>query len=182
VSKGEAVLADHQVGRVGHTGNSTAPHLHFQLMDRADPSRRKASRAPLRHTSCTAGDAGCLSSAASPSGYSAFAPSPRSSPRPWPPGTFTNPGAPRRAVPRRVHGVPARRGRGPPPAARRRTPDRHADGGGSVTFPSRFTPVAAANPCPCGFNGDATRRCICRMGVEQLLSGRSTAQLPSTCR
>jgi magnesium chelatase family protein len=53
---------------------------------------------------------------------------------------------------------------------------------GSVAFPSRFTLVAAANPCPCGFNGDATRRCICRMGVEQLLSRRSTAQLPATCR
>lgn len=37
VSEGEAVLVGQQVGRVGHTGNSTAPHLHFQLMDRADP-------------------------------------------------------------------------------------------------------------------------------------------------
>ena len=34
--------------------------------------------------------------------------------------------------------------------------------GGSVTFPARFTLVAAANPCPCGFRGDAVRNCDCR--------------------
>ena len=34
--------------------------------------------------------------------------------------------------------------------------------GGSVTFPARFTLVAAANPCPCGFRGDAVRPCVCR--------------------
>ena len=33
---------------------------------------------------------------------------------------------------------------------------------GTVEFPSRFTLVAAANPCPCGFHGDAVRHCICR--------------------
>ena len=32
---------------------------------------------------------------------------------------------------------------------------------GSVKFPSRFTLVAAANPCPCGFFGDETRSCTC---------------------
>ncbi|HEX6261362.1 MAG TPA: M23 family metallopeptidase [Actinomycetota bacterium] len=36
VTKGGAIPAGHVIGRVGHTGNSTAPHLHFQLMDRAD--------------------------------------------------------------------------------------------------------------------------------------------------
>lgn len=34
--------------------------------------------------------------------------------------------------------------------------------GGSVEFPARFTLVAAANPCPCGFAGDVLRRCRCR--------------------
>jgi magnesium chelatase family protein len=33
---------------------------------------------------------------------------------------------------------------------------------GSVEFPARFTLVAAANPCPCGYDGDVSRRCSCR--------------------
>jgi magnesium chelatase family protein len=37
-----------------------------------------------------------------------------------------------------------------------------ARAGGSVTFPARFTMVAAANPCPCGFRGDPIRGCACR--------------------
>jgi hypothetical protein len=37
VSVGEPIASGALVGRVGHSGNSTAPHLHFQLMDRADP-------------------------------------------------------------------------------------------------------------------------------------------------
>lgn len=34
---GERVARGQVVGAVGHSGNSTAPHLHFQLMDGADP-------------------------------------------------------------------------------------------------------------------------------------------------
>ena len=33
---------------------------------------------------------------------------------------------------------------------------------GTAEFPARFTLVAAANPCPCGYHGDASRRCMCR--------------------
>ncbi|HEV3474592.1 MAG TPA: YifB family Mg chelatase-like AAA ATPase [Actinomycetota bacterium] len=36
---------------------------------------------------------------------------------------------------------------------------------GAVEFPARFTLVAAANPCPCGFNGDPRRTCSCKPPV-----------------
>ncbi|HET9310975.1 MAG TPA: YifB family Mg chelatase-like AAA ATPase [Actinomycetota bacterium] len=46
---------------------------------------------------------------------------------------------------------------------------------GSVEFPARFTLVAAANPCPCGFEGDQRRHCRCRSDriehYRQRLSG-----------
>lgn len=36
VAQGQTVAAGDPLGRLGHTGNSTSPHLHFQLMDTAD--------------------------------------------------------------------------------------------------------------------------------------------------
>jgi Peptidase family M23 len=41
VTAGQVLRAGEEIGRVGHTGNSTAPHLHFQLMDGADPLQAK---------------------------------------------------------------------------------------------------------------------------------------------
>jgi len=38
VRDGQAVQVGEVIGRVGHTGNSTTPHLHFQLMDSSDPT------------------------------------------------------------------------------------------------------------------------------------------------
>ena len=31
----------------------------------------------------------------------------------------------------------------------------------TITFPAKFTLIAARNPCPCGFYGDAARQCSC---------------------
>jgi hypothetical protein len=41
VTSGQRVRVGEVLGRVGHTGNSTAPHLHFHLMDSADPLRAR---------------------------------------------------------------------------------------------------------------------------------------------
>jgi magnesium chelatase family protein len=41
----------------------------------------------------------------------------------------------------------------------------------SLTYPSRFMLVAAMNPCPCGYHGDAQRRCSCApQAVQRYLS------------
>jgi len=39
VSTGETVVPGQHLANVGHSGNSTAPHLHFHLMDHPDPNR-----------------------------------------------------------------------------------------------------------------------------------------------
>lgn len=47
--------------------------------------------------------------------------------------------------------------------------------GGTVTYPARFSLVAATNPCPCGWAGDTARSCRCTPGVidahQRKLSG-----------
>ena len=48
---------------------------------------------------------------------------------------------------------------------------------GSVEFPARFTLVAAANPCPCGFVGDGVRRCVCRPDRVQLYRSKLSGPL-----
>ncbi len=47
----------------------------------------------------------------------------------------------------------------------------------SVTFPARFLLIAAMNPCPCGYMGDAKRACKCNpMSVEKYI-GRISGPL-----
>lgn len=41
VQKGDEIKSGDLVGNVGHSGNSTAPHLHFHLMDSPDPTIAK---------------------------------------------------------------------------------------------------------------------------------------------
>jgi magnesium chelatase family protein len=48
---------------------------------------------------------------------------------------------------------------------------------GSVEFPARFTLVAAANPCPCGFDADGVRRCVCRPDRVQLYRNKLSGPL-----
>lgn len=46
---------------------------------------------------------------------------------------------------------------------------------GSVTYPAKFTLIAAANPCPCGYLGDERQQCRCSSGqiarYQKRLSG-----------
>jgi hypothetical protein len=37
VEPGQSIASGHRVASVGNSGNSTMPHLHFHVMDRADP-------------------------------------------------------------------------------------------------------------------------------------------------
>jgi magnesium chelatase family protein len=46
-----------------------------------------------------------------------------------------------------------------------------------VAFPARFQLVAAMNPCPCGWDGDAAGRCRCPSGVPERYRGRISGPL-----
>ena len=48
---------------------------------------------------------------------------------------------------------------------------------GSVEFPARFTLVAAANPCPCGFDGDGLKQCVCRTDRVQVYRNKLSGPL-----
>src|SRR5437763_1291306 len=36
----------------------------------------------------------------------------------------------------------------------------------AVTYPARFQLIAAANPCPCGFDGDELKGCSCQPALK----------------
>lgn len=46
-----------------------------------------------------------------------------------------------------------------------------------LTFPARCMVVAAANPCPCGYNGDGRRTCTCPPGVAERYRDRLSGPL-----
>ena len=48
---------------------------------------------------------------------------------------------------------------------------------GSLEFPAMFTLVAAANPCPCGFDGDGSKQCTCRSDRVQLYRNKLSGPL-----
>jgi magnesium chelatase family protein len=48
---------------------------------------------------------------------------------------------------------------------------------GKITLPSRFMLVAAMNPCPCGYLGDATNDCRCSMPQIQRYRSRVSGPL-----
>jgi magnesium chelatase family protein len=47
----------------------------------------------------------------------------------------------------------------------------------SVSLPARFMLIAAMNPCPCGFHGDAEARCICHAGQIERYRSRLSGPL-----
>jgi magnesium chelatase family protein len=47
----------------------------------------------------------------------------------------------------------------------------------TVTFPARFLLVAATNPCPCGYQGDARRECSCHPTVAARYRARLSGPL-----
>ena len=49
--------------------------------------------------------------------------------------------------------------------------------GGSVTYPARFTLIAATNPCPCGWTGDNVRACRCTPAAIDMYQRRLSGPL-----
>jgi len=49
--------------------------------------------------------------------------------------------------------------------------------GGSVSYPARFSLVAATNPCPCGWAGDGLRTCRCTPGAVETYQRRLSGPL-----
>jgi magnesium chelatase family protein len=49
--------------------------------------------------------------------------------------------------------------------------------GGAVTYPARFTLVAATNPCPCGWAGDSRRACRCTPAMVDAYQRRLSGPL-----
>lgn len=47
----------------------------------------------------------------------------------------------------------------------------------SVTYPARFQLIAAMNPCPCGYHGDASGRCQCTPDQVRRYQGQTSGPL-----
>jgi magnesium chelatase family protein len=47
----------------------------------------------------------------------------------------------------------------------------------TLTFPAKFTLIAAMNPCPCGFFSDPSRECRCTGGIIQRYLGKISGPL-----
>lgn len=45
------------------------------------------------------------------------------------------------------------------------------------SFPARFMLIAAMNPCPCGYYGDGSDRCVCALSVIERYQGRLSGPL-----
>ena len=60
VREGQQVRLGEVIGRVGHTGNSTTPHLHFQLMDAMDPLTARGVPCAFESYEVSRGDAWVL--------------------------------------------------------------------------------------------------------------------------
>lgn len=76
VTRGQEVRAGEVIGRVGHTGNSTAPTCTSSSWIRPTHCGPRASPAPSRPTSCSAAEGGSGSSAASLADANGSAPCP----------------------------------------------------------------------------------------------------------